>query len=360
MQYKRLGRTEVDIPVIGQGCMGIGGFFDVDDSQDEHFVRALRAGIEAGLTFLDTAEAYGGGHSEELVGQAAAERRDKVFIATKVSPEHLGSADLERAAEASLRRLNSEWIDLYQVHWPNPSVLMAETMAALERLVKRGLVRFIGLSNFSAQGVRNAQAALTEHTVQSVQAEYNLFDRSVEEEMLPFCDQEGMTFIAYTPLDKGIVLKEGRRAARLNEIAQEYDKTAAQIALQWLVSHPAVVAIPKASSLAHARENAAAADFTLSAEHRVEIARLFEFRPVYLSPQEIQTDQKNLDRFIPGPAELAQTLKDGEPLKPVRVVPNTGQTSPYPYTLVEGKLRYWAWVQAFGGQTPIPALIRGE
>ncbi len=360
MQYKRLGSTEVDIPVIGQGCMGIGGYFDVDASQDEHFVRTLRAGIEAGLTFIDTAEAYGSGHSEELVGQALAGQRDKVFIATKVSPEHLGKADLEKAAESSLRRLNIEHIDLYQVHWPHPAIPIRETMEAMERLVRRGLVRFIGLSNFTAGAARAAQTALQNQFIQSIQAEYNLFDRTVEDELLPFCNRQALTFIAYTPLDKGIIFKEGQRAARLREIAQEYNKTAVQVALQWLVSQPRVVAIPKASSLAHACQNAAAADFTLSKEHRTEIGRLFDIRPVYLSPEEIQTDRKNLDHFVPGPADLAAALKTGEPLKPVRVVRNAGHASLFPYTLIEGKLRYWAWVEAFGSQTPLPVLIRGE
>lgn len=360
MRYKRLGSTDIDVPVIGQGCMGIGGYFEADDSQDEHFVRALQAGIEAGLTFLDTAEAYGGGHSEELVGQAIAGRREAVFIATKVSPEHLHSPDLERSAEASLRRLHTDRIDLYQVHWPNPSIPIADTMAAMQRLVQRGLVRFIGLSNFTAQATRGAQAALQSQSVQSVQAEYNLFDRTVEDGLLPFCRQQAMTFIAYTPLDKGIVIEEGRRAERLAEIARDYNKTAVQVALQWLVSQEGVIAIPKASSLAHARENAAAADFALSAEHQAEIGRLFDVRPVNISPEEIQADKKNLDNFVPGPAELAQTLQAGEPLKPVRVVRNPGGSSPYPYTLVEGKLRYWAWVHAFGSKIPLPALIRGE
>ncbi len=359
MRYTQLGSTDVEIPVIGQGCMGVGGFFKEDRTRDEDFVRALQAGVEAGLSFLDTAEAYGAGHSEELVGQAILDRRDKVFLASKVSPEHLAYDDVLRAAERSLRRLQTERIDLYQVHWPNPRVPIAETMAAMQRLVDEGVVRFIGLSNFSVRAMQAAQQALAHSKIQSNQVEYNLFDRTMEGDVLPYCQQEGITLIAYTPLDKGGLLQHNRRNLRLKEIAVKYRKTVPQVSLKWLTAHANVIVIPKAVRRVHILENATAADFELSTQDYDEISRLFDQAVVYIPTQQIQCDDKNLDLFVPGADDLAQGLREGEPLKPVRVV-RAEAGGEYAYMLVEGKLRYWAWVKAFEGKQPIPALVRGD
>ena len=142
--------------LIGQGCMGIGGEFEKDDTQQVEHVRALQYGIDLGLNFLDTAEIYSDGYSEELVGRAVKGNRDRVFISTKFSPENSSYKDVLKAAEGSLRRLNTDYIDLYQAHWPNPKISVAETMAAMEKLLADGKIRQIGLSNLSLFCVINA------------------------------------------------------------------------------------------------------------------------------------------------------------------------------------------------------------
>ncbi len=379
MHYKRLGSTDIHIPILGQGCMGVGGYFTEERSQDEKYLQALQLGIEAGLTFIDTAEAYGGGHSEELVGQATQGRRKDVFIATKVSPEHLAYEDVLRAADASLRRLRTDYIDLYQVHWPNPRIPIGETMKAMQHLVDEGSVRFVGLSNFTVIGAQRAQQALDSANrglrIQSNQVEYNLFDRTVEVDLLPYCEREQITLIAYSPLDKGSLPVEHETNGTTNSankhefknelnkrmlfirIAEKYDKSPAQVILNWLTSHPAVVAIPKATIQAHILENASAADFDLSPEDVDLISRLFSQPVVYIPTDHIQVDTKNLDQFVPGPEDLAQAIREGEPLKPVRVV-HAPAGNHCEYVLVEGKLRYWAWVMAHAGKEPIPALVR--
>ena len=357
MLFKKLGNTSQLLPIIGQGCMGVGGYFTRDVSQDDYYVRMLQAGIEAGMTFLDTAEAYGEGHSEELVGIAIQSQRDRVILGTKVSPEHLSYSDVLRAAEGSLRRLQTRYIDLYQIHWPNPRIPLSETLDALQRLVSEGLVRYIGVSNFSLMGLQTIQGMLEQFQIQAIQNEYNLFDRTIEADLLPFCDQEHITFIAYTPLDKGVLLAKDPRRTQLQIIADKYHKTPAQVMLKWLVTHSAVVAIPKAVALSHVLENAAAVDFDLLEEDFNEISLIYDQPPVFIPTNAIQVDAHGLDKFIPGPEDLAESIRQGEPLKPIRVVPFQGDG--YKYQLVEGKLRYWAWVIAHDGKKPIPALIRG-
>jgi diketogulonate reductase-like aldo/keto reductase len=374
MKYKELGKKHTKIPAIGQGCMGIGGYLSRDALQDDNQIKALRLGIELGMTFIDTAESYGKGHSEELVGRAIEGIRDNVFIATKVSPEHLSYDALLQSAEGSLRRLNTDYIDLYQVHWPNPQVPINETIRAMEQLVRERKIRYIGVSNFSLKELKEAQAAISEYEIVSIQVEYNLFDRTIENSILPYCESEGITTIAYSPLDQGKIASGEERIERLRLIAGKYNVTTAQVALNWLISHPSVIAIPKATNPDHIRENASSADFELSDEDFKEISKIFAQECVYVPTDRIrvimggqgnrqvyQTVEEAIENklgFVPSPVDLAQDIREGEVLKPVRVIRSADKTGKYDYDLIEGRIRYWAWVIAHSGEKPIPVYIR--
>lgn len=374
MQHKELGKSSVKIPAIGQGCMGIGGYLSKDSHQDDNQVKALRLGIELEMNFIDTAEAYGDGHSEGLVGRAIEGIRDKVFIASKVSPEHLFYDGLLLSAEKSLRKLKTDYIDLYQVHWPNPKVPIDETMRAMEQLVREGKVRYIGMSNFSLRQLKAAQAALSENEIVSVQVEYNLFDRNIENSILPYCESESITTIAYSPLDQGQIAGDYKKTKALETIANRYNRTVAQVALNWLISHPSVIAIPKATNPIHIRENASAADFELSDEDFEEISRVFTQECIYAPTDRIrvivggrgnrqvyQTVDEALENklgFVPSPLDLAQDIRKDEILKPIRVTQSTDESGEYDYDLIEGRIRYWAWVIAHKGKVSIPAYIR--
>jgi diketogulonate reductase-like aldo/keto reductase len=244
-------------------------------------VEPLRRGIELGASFIDTAEIYG---TEDVVGQAVKGVRDHVFLATKVSADHLRYDDVLRAAEASLRRLETDRIDLYQIHWPNWSVPIQETMRAMETLVERGMVRHIGVSNFSLDQLRQAQAAMRKHPIVSNQVLYNLNRREIERELLPYCWLQGVTIIAYTPLDDGRLASRSwfpqnwrmpamgqaaiylRRMQALEQVAASTHKTLAQVALNWCTSRPPVVVIPKSNTLARIEENCQASGWRLSPE----------------------------------------------------------------------------------------------
>ena len=375
MKYKKLKKTTSRIPVIGQGTMGIGGYLSKDTTSDDRDVRALRLGIKLGVTFIDTAEGYGAGHSEELVGEAIKGIREKVFIATKFSPENSSYQKVLRSAEESIRRLKTNYIDLYQVHWPNPKIPIEETITAMEDLVKQGKVRYIGVSNFSLGQMKEAQKALRQNKLFSTEMEYNLFDRFIEKDILPYCEKEKIITIAYSPLDQGrIVSDEENKLKVLRSVAQKYGKTVSQIVLNWLVSHPTVIAIPKATEESYIKENALAADFEMSKEDFDEIDRIYTRETIYVPVQEInvsiigQGDRKvyqtltealeNKLNFVPSPADLAQYIKNHpkEEIKPVRLI--LVQDSKFKYDLIEGRVRYWAWVIAHKGEKPIPAYIR--
>jgi diketogulonate reductase-like aldo/keto reductase len=268
MESKELGKTGVKIPVLGMGTWGIGGLSGRQIGGEDEAVRALKNGLESGMRFIDTAEMYGRGHSEEVVAEAVKGHRDEVFIATKVSAEHLAHDDVLKACEASLRRLKTNYIDLYQVHWPNNRVPIPETMKAMERLVTEGKVRYIGVSNFSVRQTSEAQEALSKPSLASNQVEYSLLERSIEADLLPYAQKEHITIIAYTPVAKGQFAHGGRgkQWGILDEVASRYGKTRTQVALNWLIVQDEVMAIPKAVSPEHIKENLGATGWALSRE----------------------------------------------------------------------------------------------
>src|SRR5919204_2597283 len=189
IELKQLSNTGVMVPEIGLGTWKYRGG-----------VEPLRRGIELGAYLIDTAEIY---RTENVVGQAIQGIRERVFIATKVSGEHLRYDQVLRAAEGSLRLLGTEVIDLYQIHWPNARVPIQETMQAMETLVDRGQVRYIGVSNFSLRELRAAQAVMTKYPIVSNQVLYNLNHREIERDLLPYCEAQQIPIPAYTPLDDG-------------------------------------------------------------------------------------------------------------------------------------------------------------
>ena len=249
MEYRELGRTGEKISTIGMGTWRFGTYRSQNERAEQ--LKALRRGVELGINLIDTAEIYASGRSEEIVGEAISEIRDKVFIATKVAPGHLHYDDVIRACTASLRRLGTNYIDLYQVHWPDSTVPIRETMGAMEELVKHGSVRYIGVSNFSVRQTEEARHALFANEIVSNQVEYSLANRHVESEILPYCEREKVTLIAYSPLDRGHITD-----SLPEELLTKYKVTSAQAMLNWVTRSEHVVAIPKASNLSHLEENA--------------------------------------------------------------------------------------------------------
>ncbi|MGC9117252.1 MAG: aldo/keto reductase, partial [Conexivisphaera sp.] len=267
---KEIGRTGMRVPPIGIGTWRIGGGSSPDYGRDREMAELIAAGIRMGMWLIDTAEFYGGGHTEEIVGRALGiVGRENAFVVSKVWYTHLDRESLRRSAEASLRRLGTDHFDLYLVHWPNPGVPLCETMRAMEDLVREGRALSIGVSNFDRALLEEARACLSRADVAADEVKYNVYERDAERELLPYCEREGITLIAYTPLAKGRVSRD----PLLVEIGSKYGRTAAQVALNWLILHGPVVAIPKASVLEHMRENAGGMGWSLSREDFELISR---------------------------------------------------------------------------------------
>ena len=251
-------------PYLGMGTWGMGGKYERDPSNIEQSIEVLRYGLQLGLRLIDAAELYGEGLTEEIVGKAIkGHNREDLSLISKVWKTHLAYDDVLRAAEGSLKRLDTPYIDLYLIHYPNPEVPLQETLRAMERLVSDGTVKAIGVSNSSISDMGAVQALLTSTSLTANQIEYNLLHQEAGADTIPYCRTHDIDVIAYRPFAKGMLAQHPNTV--LEELAKKYGKTPNQIALNWIISQ-GIFAIPKSSNLAHIEENAGALGWELSQE----------------------------------------------------------------------------------------------
>jgi len=298
MQQRRLGSSPVSVSEIGLGTWGMSGAFwgAADDAES---IRVIHRALELGVTLIDTAEAYGRGHSEEVLGTALAGQRNKAVIATKVAPNHLDPRELEGALEGSMKRLQTDVVDIYFVHWPNPKFPIGPTMEVLERLRVQGRIRAVGVSNFGTAQMDQARA---HGTIDVLQPPYNMLWREVEAGLLPYCREHNIGIMPYSGLAQGLLTGTLSRSAEFAEgderrttvlfqpgiyersldavdglrpIAAKYGKTIAQLAVQWLTSRPGVSSpLIGARTVREMEENAASVGWTIAPEDVEAIDRL--------------------------------------------------------------------------------------
>lgn len=254
------------IPALGQGTWNVGD----DPGRRAEEIATIRRGLDLGLTLLDTAEMYGDGRSEQLLGEAIAGRRGEVFLVSKVYPHNASRQAMRRSCEASLRRLGVETIDLYLLHWPG-AVPLAETVEAFEALRRAGKIRHWGVSNFDSGGMQDLWDTPGGSAAQVNQVLYNLGERGIEWDLQPWLRERRVPLMAYSPFDQGRLLRQRALAT----FAQEHGMTPAQVAIAWLLAQEDVIAIPKTVSRQRVEENAAALARPLTAQQRQELDRLF-------------------------------------------------------------------------------------
>jgi len=311
MDYHELGKSGIKISVIGLGTWQWGsrewGWNGLYAEKD--VTAAFQKGLELGINFVDTAEIYGHGRSEEILGRAIHGFRDQVVIATKVWPWNLSYGRVLRSADRSLRRLRADVIDLYQIHWPNRLVNTRDTMKAMKKLMETGKVRCVGVSNFNVKQMKAAQDALAPIELASNQVKYNLLDRGIERELRAAALGSQITIIAYSPLAKGLLAGKYTKDSKpisfvqrasprfskrnlatfddarklLKQIGDSHGKTVAQVALNWLISKENVIAIPGAKRSVDVEDNAGATGWQLTRDEITSMERI--------------TDQINFDKI---------------------------------------------------------------
>lgn len=323
MEYRKLGKSEVKVSAITLGAWAIGGFM-WGGADDENAVAAIRKSIDLGVTSIDTAPVYGMGHSEEIVGQAVAGRRDKVQILTKYSlhwdgrgvgrfstPDPSGKMvtitrsaryeDVLQECERSLKRLGTDYVDLYQQHWPVPEIPIEETLKAVDKLLKDGKIRAFGVSNFPLELLKQARHIVP---VASVQPPYSMINRGIDQDLLPYCRDNNVGVVVYSPLQRGLLTgkvtldrefpetdhrhdnpyftRENRKRVlefleKIRPIADRHNATLAQLVINWTIHRPGITAaLVGARNARQAEENAGAADFKLTQQETDRINDLLK------------------------------------------------------------------------------------
>ncbi|WP_435954053.1 aldo/keto reductase [Dryocola sp. BD626] len=259
------------LPAIGQGTWYMGD----KPMQRLDEIHALQAGIDLGLKLIDTAEMYADGGAERIVGEAIAGRRDEVYLVSKVYPWNAGGHRAIAACEASLQRLKTDYLDLYLLHWRG-DIPLEETLAVMQKLQQQGKIRRWGVSNLDFEDMQELIALDGGEGCATNQVLYHLASRGIEHDLLPWCQQQNMPVMAYCPLAQAGRLRSGlMNHPALNELAQQKGITVAQLLLAWVISHDGVMAIPKAGSVAHVKENAAALGVVLTDEDKTVMEKAF-------------------------------------------------------------------------------------
>ena len=307
MKFTVIGNTNVKVSQIGLGTWqfgskgwGYGTDFDKTDA-----ISIVQKALELGINIIDTAEAYGWGKSEQIIGEAIKDYdREKIIITTKFLPITIRPSAVVKALNKSLKRLQTDYIDIYLIHWPAPW-LIGRVLNHMERMVDEGLIRYIGISNFNLKRLQNAQKKMRKHRVQVNQVNYSLAKNKVENDLLPYTNKEKITVMAYSPLGQGWLtgkysvgntpggtrkrnrlfskrnFKRGEKLLTLvKEIAKTHQVTMAQIALNWVIKNPSVIAIPGAKNLTQLESNVGSTDFELTNDEIDRIKKtLKEFHP---------------------------------------------------------------------------------
>jgi diketogulonate reductase-like aldo/keto reductase len=273
MERHRFGPTQRDVPVIGQGT------WYIESGDRAAAIAALRLGLDLGMTHVDTAEMYGSGEVEEIVGEAIAGRRDEVFLVSKVLPEHASRSGAIAACENSLARLGTDRLDCYLLHWRSEYPL-EETFAAFDLLERGGKILAWGVSNFDVTDLDDARDIAGEGRIVCNQVLYHLEERAIEHAVLPWCERHGVAVVGYAPFGHGRFPGPHTRGGRvLQEIAAAHNATSRQVALRFLVRRPSLFTIPKASTPEHAAENAGAGELQLTEAELARIDAAFPLGP---------------------------------------------------------------------------------
>jgi diketogulonate reductase-like aldo/keto reductase len=280
MEWRAFGTTKFRVPVIGQGT------WHLEEDDRRLAITALRLGVDLDMTHIDTAELYGDGAVEQIVGEAVSGRRDDVFLVSKVLPQHATRHGTIEACEGSLARLRTDHLDGYLLHWPGEHPLK-DTIEAFEALQRDGKILSWGVSNFDVPDLDAAARIAGEGRVACNQVLYNVQQRAIEHALLPWDEQHHIATVAYAPLGSGRFPGPRTKGGRvLHEIADAHGATPRQVALRWVVRQPSVFAIAKAAKPEHTAENAAAADLSLTAR---DIARIDEAFPLGRRPRTLPT-----------------------------------------------------------------------
>ena len=366
-------KSDLSVYPIGQGTL-FGRSFDGLSNDDliNKKKETLLFGIELGMNLIDTGEDYEGGLSETLLSSVISGRRDKIIIGSKFKPANNSYDNIFRSIEGSLKRLKTDYIDIYQIQWPNPKIPIQETLSALNKLIEQGKVRYLGVGNFSINQLKEALSFDEFNKLCILQTEYDLFNRQIEEEILDFNNKNLISTIAYMSFGKNAF--NDKEKSLLNNLSIKYDKSIRSLVLNWIVSHQNVMLLTSSMSKKNTLENFNAIDFNFENKDIELIDKVFQRNTIMVEPKNIKVidfDESDTAHQIyttieeaisnelgiePSASEIAEEIKSsGKLLRPVELKknPNLEDEPNKPYILVRGRMRYWGWLIAYGEEKEI-------
>lgn len=359
-------------PKIGQGTGHKGTDLNKFDEETKIEIENIRFAVELGLTLIDTAEAYADGRSEIIIGKAIKSIRKNVLIASKFSPQNHAPEKVVLSVKNSLNRLDSDYLDLYQIHWPNNSIPLQETLEAMWQLQESGLIRHVGLCNFNLSQLQKAfrLAKQSNNKIYSVQIKFNLIDQFAFNQIKDFCTVNDIKILAYSPI-KNLLNLDKELLENLKKISSSLNATPIQLALSWITSHQNVTAIPESSKKENLIEISKSSKILLPSKLITEIGELFSNRVIKVKTSKIASKNERRESlsggrrkaeierfsedFCPSVVELATEIQVGEFLQPILI--RKLHNSLDKFEIIEGELRFWSFVYHFGPDSEIPSIV---
>jgi aryl-alcohol dehydrogenase-like predicted oxidoreductase len=368
MIYKQLGTTTRNVSTLGLGTNGVGNFLHNSPEKTANRQKIYQFAFQNGINFFDCAELYGEGYAEHVLGQTFKKNREQVIITSKVIPDNCTYLTLKRSIKESLKRLQTDYLDLYQVHWVNPFVPMEETFAALEETVREGYVKGIGVCNFSLSMVTAARACLNKVKLSSNHIELNLFNQPDVLETLEYYRDNGLSLIGYGALNH---LKPGFTQPQqefLDELMGNYHKTLPQILIRYFTSWENTILLTRTDNINHLQSNLNSFDFDFTPEQIKKFHTLFKSRVQHIPFDQITIPEeykkirtydhfKNPTNLIPSPLTVAQTYVRYNYFKPLKLIDKKGYFILDTYDFYGELKKYYAWRMLYGSSEPIPAFI---
>lgn len=372
---KKIGRSELLVYPIGQGTLfGRNHNLGLNNEIVKVKREVLRYGIELGMNFVDTGEDYEGGLSEEILGDISKDIRNNLVIATKFKPINNSKIGIEIALNGSLKRLKTDYIDLYQIQWPNPSVSLIETIGALEDLVKKGKIRYFGVGNFSSKQIEEVLNISQSGNFIAAQTEYDLFNREIENEFIDYTDLNSISIIAY--LSHGKDLFNPREKKILENISNKYEVSIRSIILNWIIAKKNIIVLSSSMSKEHTKQNFLSGQFKMDAEDIQKINLEFKRKILKIKPNEIKVPDfdesdnahqiytsveqaiENKLNIKPDAKEISrEILSAGKLLRPIELKKNQNKKDKQKYILVRGRMRFWGWIIAYGQEKELDCLV---
>ena len=370
---KKIGNSNLKICPVGQGTLFGRTSSKINQDIINTKIDVLKYGIEIGMNFIDTGEDYEDGLSEKLLSEVVKSKREKVIIGSKFKPSNNSYKGVINSIEGTLKRINTDYIDLYQIQWPNPNIEIEETFNAFEKLIDQGKILYYGVGNFDLPKIKEAVRVDKLKKLIAIQTEYDLFNRSIEKD-LKFLNNNNLSIIAYMSLGKSNFNFEEKQL--LNSLSNKYNQTIRTIVLCWIISHKDINVLTSSLSIEHTKNNFDATQIKLEDEDIKKINNLFNRKTEQIDPKEIEVldyDESDnahkiyttLDDAIkndlnikPNALEIAEEIKiTGKILRPIELKLNDNKSSDKKYVLVRGRMRFWGWLVAYGYDKKIEAKI---